>query len=484
MSCLETQKSNLTFHRGSTSRLSEKQARDLHNASLEILESIGVELEYEGAVNLLKKAGATVLENGLVRIPHQMVEQALATVPKEFTLYNRLGEPAMLLSGDRFYFGPGSDCLNIIDHRTGERRKPVLQDVAEGIRLCDALPNIDFVMSMVLPTDVNQAIADTYQMEVILENTIKPIIVVSYETRGLVDAVEMAEAVVGGPKALAEKPILTCYINVISGTVHNQDGLRKLFYLSEKGLPVLYIPGSNAGMTSPATMAGAVALDNAGALAGLTLTQLVNPGTPVIWSAMDSASLDMRTMVSPYAYPERGIMRAMARYYNLPAFALAGGTDAKIVDQQAAAEAALTLLADVMMGGNIIHDLGYLESGLTFSFAQLVITTEIVDWIKAFQREIEVSEETLALDVVREVGVHGQFLAHPHTRQHYRKIWYPDLFERGYYTDWEAQGSLSLAERAAKRVQDILDKHTVEPLPNDVKKKLKEIVQRAACNTS
>lgn len=266
---------------------------------------------------------------------------------------------------------------------------------------------------------------------------------------------------------------------MISGAVHNSSGLKKLLYLAEKGLPVLYIPGSNAGITSPATMAGAVALDNAGGLVGLVLSQLKREGTPVIWSAMDSASLDMRTMVSPYAYPERGIIRSMARYYGLPSFTLAGATEAKILDQQASAEAALTLLSDVMMGGNIIHDLGYLESGLTFSFSQLVICCEIVSWIKAFKSEIEVSQETLALEVIREVGPRGQYLAHRHTRNHFREIWYPDLFERGIYSDWLARGSHSLAERANERVQKILDEHHPELLPAEVCYQLREIVKRA-----
>jgi trimethylamine--corrinoid protein Co-methyltransferase len=465
---------------GSLSRLTGQQCCDLHDASLEILDSIGVRLDEPRAISLLQNGGAQLTEDSLIRIPPKMIEWALGTVPRRLVLYDRFGDPAIALENERCFYGTGSDCLNIIDHRTQERRRPVLQDVLEGTRLCDALPNIDFVMSMVLPVDVDQTIADTYQMEIMLNHTSKPLIVVSYETRGLLDAIEMAEAVVGGEKALQEKPILTCYINVISGAVHNADGLHKLLYLAEKNLPSLYIPGSSAGITSPSTMAGAVALDNAGALVGLLLTQLTREGAPVIWSAMDSASLDMRTMVSPYAYPERGIIRSMARFYRIPAFSLAGASDAKIVDQQAAAEASLSLLADTLMGGNLIHDLGYLESGLTFSFAQLAICNEIVDWIKAFTQKVEVSKETLALDVVREVREGGQYLSHDHTRRHFREIWYPKLFERGGYNDWQTRGGQDLAERASRQVKQILETHQPEPLPQAIQKRLKEIVHRAA----
>jgi trimethylamine--corrinoid protein Co-methyltransferase len=460
-------------------RLSEEQISRIHNASLEILERIGIRVYLPEAIALFEQAGATVEDGNLVRIPSSRVEWALKAAPKQVTLYNRLGEPAVALAGGGCFYGPGSDCLNIIDHRTGSRRRPVLNDVVEGTRLCDALDNIDFVMSMVLPTDVDQTIADVYQMRVMLANSVKPIVYVSYEANGLVDAVEMAEAVVGGADNLRAKPIITCYINVVSGAVHNDVGLQKLLYLAGKGLPILYIPGSSGGVTSPITMAGAVALDLAGGLAGLVLSQLVHEGTPYIISAMDPAALDMRTMVGPYAYPERGIIRSMAQSYHLPSFSLAGGSDAKVVDQQAAAEAALTLLADTLMGGNLIHDLGYLESGLTYSFIQLAICNEIVGWIKAYLKPVEVSDETLALDLIAQVGAHGQYLKTGHTRKHVRDTWYPELFERGTFNDWVQKGSQTLVERAAVRIQKILAEHQVEPLGEGVQERLAEIVKRA-----
>lgn len=461
------------------SRLTDEQFQLVHAASLEILERIGVRVDLGEALDLLKHAGARV-EDNLVRLPPRLVEQALQTAPKQVTLFNRHGEPVMPLDGDRCFFGPGSDCLNIIDHRTGERRKPVMQDVVEGVILCDALPNIDFVMSMFLPANVDQTIADTYQAEVMLSHTTKPIILVSYGASGLRNAVEMAEVVVGGPEALRAHPLLTCYINVVSGAVHNEECLEKLLYLAEKGLPSIYIPGSNAGVTSPISMPGAVALDMAGGLLGLVLSQLKREGTPYILSAMDPAALDMRTSVSPYAYAERGIIRSVSQRYGLPTFALSGCSDSKVVDQQAAAEAALTMMAEVLMGGNIVHDLGYLESGLTFSFAQLAICDQMANWVKAFFSPVEVNDETLALNVITEVGPGGQYLKHKHTRAHFREHWYPDLFERGNYTDWAQKGSQTLGERAATRVQKILDEHHPQPLPDAVRARLRQIVQQAA----
>jgi len=467
------------FRSAQFARLASDQVRKIHWTSLEILERLGARLHHQEAIDLLKQGGADVSDGNLVRIPSGMVEKAFTTVPKRVVLYNRHEQPVLPLAGTRCFYGPGSDCMNIIDHRTGERRKPVLQDVVDGTIVCDALRDIDFAMSMVLPADVNQTIADVYQMEALLSHTIKPIIAVCYELRGLIAAVEMAEAVMGGPDSLRRTPLITCYINVVSGVNHNKEALQKLLYLAGRGLPALYIPASTGGVTSPITPAGAVALDNAGVLLGLVLSQLVREGAPYIMTGMQPSPMDMRTMVTPYADPERGIFQALAQFYNLPAFGWGGVSDSKAVDQQAAAEAALTLLAESLVGGNIIHDLGYLESGLTFSLVQLVICEELIGWIEAFLKGIQISDETLALDVIAQTGPEGHYLNKDHTRRHFREIWGPDLLDRNDYRTWRDRGGKTLGERAAERVEEILKGHQPEPLPDDIKRQLRQIVQRA-----
>lgn len=460
-------------------RISNEQCQKMHCASLEILERIGVRLHLEEAVNLLKKAGARVDDNNLVHIPSNLVEKALTTAPKRIVLYDRHGNPTMPAEGNRCFYGPGSDCLNIIDHRNQERRKPLLKDIVEGITLCDFLSNMDFVMSMVLPSDVDTTIADRYQMEVMLNYTTKPIILVTYEFEGCIDCVEMAEAVAGGAEALRQNPIIACYINVPSGLLHNEESLQKLLYLASKNLPAMYIPSSTGGVTSPVTPAGSIALDYAGVLVGLVLSQLKKEGAPFFCAGMPPGHLDMRTLVAPYCEPERGMIEAMAHFYGLPMFSLGGASESKTIDQQAAAEAALSLLVETLAGGNIIHDLGYLESGLTFSFTQLLLCDEIVSWIKAFAKGFEVSDETLALDIIAEVGPEGQYLKTNHTLRYYKERWYPALFERATYESWLKKGSKTLVERAAERIEQILAEHKPEPLSLEVKENLQKIVSEA-----
>jgi len=461
-------------------RLSPEQCEKLHNASLVILERTGVRLYYQEAIDLLKKAGAFVSEGNRVRIPAGLVEKAFSTVPKRVTLYDRHGQPALYLEGHRCYYGTGSDCLNIIDHRTGQRRKPVLQDIVEGITVCDALPHVDFVMSMFLPSDVDAMVSDRYQMEAMLNNTTKPIVFVTNEFSGCVDAVEMTEAVVGGAEALRQRPFVACYINVTTGLRHNEEALQKLLFLAGKGLPLLYIPVIVGGISGPATTAGSMALVNAGVLAGLVLSQLKREGAPFITSGWGGEGLDMQTMVSPYCPPNhKGVAHALAHYYNLPMFSLGGCSESKLVDQQAAAEAALTLMTETLGGGNLIHDLGYLESGLCGSLAQLVICNEIVGWLEHFMAPVEINDETLALDLIDKVGPDGQFLDSKHTLTHFREHWYPDVFERGNYDQWQEAGGKSLGERVVERVEEILTEHKPEPLPDDVVQAIRAIVRRA-----
>jgi trimethylamine--corrinoid protein Co-methyltransferase len=461
-------------------RMSAAQCEKIHWASLEVMERTGVRLYEQEAIDLLQKAGAHVSDGNRVRIPSGLVEKAFTTVPKRVVLCDRHGRRVMPIEGHRSFFGPGSDCLNIMDHRTGQRRKPVRQDIVEGMIVADALPNIDFVMSMVLPADVPQHLVDRYQMEVMLNHTTKPIVFVTTEFSGCVDAVEMAEAVAGGADALRLNPFVACYINVTTGLRHNQEALQKLLYLSSKGLPSLYIPVGLGGATAPVTVAGCQVIWTTGTLVGLVLSQLKREGAPYVMAGWGSNGLDMRTMIQPYADPDKcGVAQAMGHFYGLPMFSLAGCSDSKCLDQQSGIEAALTLMVTALSGGHIVHDVGYLESGMCYSLVQLAICDEILGWLERCLGEVDVTDEALAVDLIDEIGPDGQYLDHKHTAAHYRERWYPTLFSRENYDNWLAKGGTTLEQRAAERVETILAEHEPEPLPGEVVQKVKSIIRRA-----
>ena len=458
-------------------KLSDDQLERIHHASLEILDRTGVCLHDQEAVDLLARAGVRVDEDRRARIPPGLVEWALSTAPRRVVLCDRHGRRVMPLERRNVFYGPGSDCPNILDHRTGQRRPGALRDIEEGIRLCDALPNIDFLMSLCVASDLEPATADRHQKRAMLTNSTKPILFVTTEFEGCVDAVAMAEIVVGGAEALRRNPLCACYINVTHPLRHNAEALRKLFFLAGKGLPTTYTPVVLRGASGPVTAAGALALANAGELAGLVLAQLKREGAPVILSGGTNDMLDMRTLGDIYAAPENRVLCVeMAHYYGLPIFGLAGASDSKLPDEQAAAEAAFSLILESMAGAHLVHDVGYLESGMCNSFEQIVICDELIHFVKRFMRGLEVSEETLALDVIDQVGPDGDFLSTEHTRRHFREDWYARLLDRSGFDAWSAGGGKTLRQRARERVEEILADHRPEPLPADVQRKIDALI--------
>ncbi|MGD8552133.1 MAG: trimethylamine methyltransferase family protein [Anaerolineales bacterium] len=461
------------------SRLGKQECEQIHVASLEVLERVGIETRSTEACEVLASAGASV-DGQLVRIPEHMVTQALATAPKRMTLFDRDGQAAIKAWGYNSYFGGGSDCLNVLDHHSGERRRAVLKDVIDASRLMDALPEIDFVMSAFLPSDVPDSVYPHYQMEAMINNTTKPIVFVTPDFGSCVDCVEMAEIAAGGETAFRERPFAVCYINVTSGMVANEDSLQKCIYFAQKGLPQLYIPLNAAGVNSPATTAGCMATMNAGTLLGVVLSQLVRPGTPIAVPGWNGGPYNLQTMVGNYCLPdEQGVAIAMGKYYDLPVFGLGGSTDSKVLDQQAGAECALGLLFPLLNGANIVHDIGFMDAGMQGSLQLMAIADDLLGWLRAATRGVIVNEETLAMDVVEELGPDGDYLSHDHTFRHFKDAYYSKLADRQIFSAWQDSGGLSMGERASKKVDAILAEHEPEPLSPDIKTGLKDFVKRA-----
>jgi trimethylamine---corrinoid protein Co-methyltransferase len=462
-------------------KLSDDQVERLHHASLEILDRTGIRLYEPEALELLEKKGVRPEDGNRVRIPPGLVEWALSVAPKRAVLCDRSGRRVMPLERNNVFFGTGSDCPNVIDVRTGERRPGLLQDIVEASIVCDALENIDFLMSFCNASDLPQETADRHQMRAMLMNSTKPILFVTTEFEGSIDVIHMAEAVAGGEEELRRNPICACYINVSHPLRHNQEALRKLLFLSGKGLPTTYTPVVLRGGTGPVTAAGAIALANAGELAGLVIAQLKREGAPVILTGGVNDMLDMRSTVDAYADPTNRVMLVeLAHRYDLPIFGLTGCSDSKLPDEQAAAEAAFSILLETLAGAQLAHDVGYLEGGMTNSIEQVVICDELIAYTKHFMRSLEINEETLALDLIDQIGPDGDFLSSEHTLEHYREDWYPKLFDRSQYDIWKRKGSKTLRERARDKALKLLETHRPEPLPADVQKKVDAIVEQYA----
>ena len=450
--------------------LTEKQQGLLHDASLEIMAGIGMRFCSERALALFRKAGAGISDGNLVRIPPALTEKALKSVPRDVVIYDRNARPAMSFPDGACYFGVGSDCTYIHDPLTGERRKALLKDLHQAVRLVDSLPHLDFLMSMFVPDDVPARTYERHQMKAMLELSTKPIVFCGIEADSTESAVAMAAAVAGGEQSLQRRPFIVNYVNTVSAFCHNAESVARLLSAAERNLPTIYAPANCRGSTAPMSVAGMMALGNAGQLAGLVLSQLAREGSPFILNHPSVGALDMRWMRDLFVSPDKGPAGCdMARRYRVPVFCSGGSSDAKLFDAQAAAEAALTLFAGVVSGANMIQNIGYLDSAMTGSMELMVLCDEIIGWIKRYLRDIEVSEETLALETIRQVGPDGDFLGTEHTVSHLRDDWMPALFDRASYQAWAEEGRTTLEQRANRKVRSVLQDHPADPLPEGVR---------------
>ena len=291
------------------SLLSNDQLEQIHLASLEILDSVGVQVDEPEALGLLGRGGAFV-DGNRVKIPAWMVQDALASVPKRIVLSNTKGERSLFLEKNRPYFGTGSDLPFTMDSYTGKRRYSTKKDVENAALVVDALPNIDFIMSMGIARDVSASVSDLHQFEAMVTCTSKPMVFTCHHRQGLLDILEMGAVIAGGKANLQQNPFFACYSEPISPLRHSIDGTQKLLICAEWGIPVLYTSGLMAGGTGPVTLAGAVALANAESLSGLVIHQLKKRGAPFIYGGTASI-MDMRTSLLSYAAPEMHLNQAI-----------------------------------------------------------------------------------------------------------------------------------------------------------------------------
>ncbi len=458
--------------------LSDKQLDLLHEASLRILAGTGVRFFCREALELCRRAGARSSDETLVRIPRALVEQALRSAPRAVTDFDRDGAPAMRRGEGGCHVGTGSDCAFIWDPATGVRRKAVLADVAGAVRLVDGLPGLDFLMSMFLPSDVPPSRYERCQMKAMLEESTKPIVFCGIEEASTRWALQMAAEVAGGMDSLARRPFVLNYVNTVSALRHNEESVQRLLYAAGRGIPTIYAPANCRGTTAPMSVAGMMALGNAGQLAGLVLSQLAREGSPFILNHPSVGAMDWRWMRDLFVSPDKGPAGCeLAARYGLPVFTSGGCSDAALFDAQAAADAALSLFAAMAGGASMVQNAGYLDSATTGSLELMVLDSEMVGWLRRYLRDIDVSDETLAVDLVGQVGPDGDFLATEHTARQLHGDWLPTLFDRAGFEAWEEQGRPTLEWRANARVRELLAGHRARPLPQRVRDSLAAMVE-------
>jgi trimethylamine--corrinoid protein Co-methyltransferase len=459
-----TFKPNLSF-------LSPEDKEKIHQAVLEILSEIGMKVHHAGALKLLTDAGCSVQGDGMVKIAQELVLKSIDSAPDNIAIYDRESKHVMDLGGHRSYYGTGSDLIYSLDSQTMLRHRCALDDVARAARVADAMPNLDFIMSFAHPSDIPAPQAYLHSFQAMAASSVKPIVCTAADRSDLSEIWEIGRILRDGEDELRAKPYAIYYGEPVSPLQHSVESVDKLLFCAEKSMPAIYSPAPIAGSTAPMTVAGHVAQGLAECFCGLVIHQLKAGGAPFIMG-MGPAVLDMATAQCSYNAPEYLLsyiaIIEMSHFYNLPNWGYAGTTDSQIPDEQAAFEAGLETFIAEMAGSNLNHDVGYLDFGRTGSLDMIIILNEIIDQVRRLYRGIPVNEDTLALDVIREVGSDGNFLVHRHTLEHLQSTqWRPKLINRTGYEKWEASGRTGLLQRAQQKLQQILQEHRPIPIPAD-----------------
>lgn len=460
--------------------LTQSDIKLVHDSVMTLLEKGGVRIFTKTGREAFKKAGANVDQStNLVRIPGSMVQDAIDTAPSKLVLCGRDPENDCTLEGSNVYLGTGGTAINVLDMKTGRRRRSTNQDVRAMARLVDALKNIHVFTINVYPNEVaNIDEVDVNRFYSSITNTSKHVMGGIYSEKGVRSVVEMSAMIAGGMERLRERPFVSFITLIISPLKIDDNYGEFTCYLAKEGLPVVVPTEPLCGNTSPITLASNVVMHTAETLAGVVMTQLINPGAPVICGSVGSIT-DLRTMGHLSGSIERGMINAavsqMAQYYKLPYYSTAGTSDSKVVDAQAGYESGMMNLLVAMSGANYIHDAaGLMEFDLTASYEKMVIDDEIIGRCLRVLRGIEFNDETIALDLMLEVNSgRTDFFSADHTIRYMRTEFTPntisDIRRR---EEWEASGSNDTADRAHDAALKILAEHRPMTIDPDVNRQI------------
>ena len=463
--------------------LSGQEIKLLHEQSLRILKEIGMRLPHDEALELMSRNGADIRDDHVVQIPRGLVDAALETVPKrkDVTLYGRDPQHDVTFKQHDPALACMTMAVNVIDPHSRQRRPATSDDLAALTRIADGLDNIRVNGGLVTPQDVPGDFNDWYTWAATIKNTTKHITGGMLGARCVRDAAKMAALALGDEKLFRERPSISGWVLTLPPFGIDGESLDALMEMSRWRIPVMLSSGPILGTSSPVTLAGTVAQVHAEILACLVVSQLVNPGAPVIYTSF-ARGMDMKSGNVSMACPEFGILKValaqMGRYLDLPVRMPAMLRDAKVLDAQAGFETGMIatvagLAADLMDGMQLDMD-------LMVDFADLVFCDDCMAAVRRMARNFEIDEETLAFDTMKSVGPGGAFLGQDHTFRHFRReLWIPRLLERRSWESWQKDGARDIFKVAESKTLELLAADARPLLPPQTQDQIDEVVRKA-----
>jgi trimethylamine--corrinoid protein Co-methyltransferase len=462
---------------GSYKPLTEDAILRVHQTVMDIIEEVGFEVNSEAALELFREAGAKVdQEKRRMRLPRKKALELIERAPSQVVLCGQDEKHDIRLEGKRVYVGTGGTALYIYEPHSDKQRPATLEDLRRIARLIDQLDNIHLFMLPTYPNEISVENVDVNRFFAGLSNTTKHVMGGVYTFEGVDRVLRMSEIIAGSAEALRKRPLVSmvaCSMSPLKMDAHYGD---LVVSIARKGIPLVCPAEPLCGATSPITLAGNLVIQTVDSLMGIMLAQVVNPGTPVVFGSV-ATNTDLRDMRYLAGSVETGLLSAagaqMAQFYRLPFYATGGMTDSKLLDAQSGYESALTNLLCALAGANFIHDAaGMMEFALTVCYEKFVIDNEILGMTMRAVEGIKVNDETLAFDLIKQVGPGGNFVAAKHTRHFMRSEHYhPQLSDRNSREKWESEGKKAIWQRAAEEVGRLLNSHSYS-LPTSIRDKI------------
>lgn len=458
--------------------LTDEEILLVHSKALEVLQRTGVYFDSDEALTILQDNGCTVdFNTGIVKFPSELVMDCVAKIPETIQMYDREGNKSVVLGGDNICFDPGSSGLNFLESDGITARPSITEDLVKTYRLVDGLPNYPIQSTALAVTDVPERICDVYRVYLMLKNTSKTLLTGAFDVEGIKNMHDILASVTGGAEELRKKPVAIFDICPSPSLKWSHISSQNIIDCARYGLPIETITVPMPGAASPATLAGSLVIAVAETLSGMVLAQCVNPGNPMIFGGAPM-TFDMRHSTSSLNAVESNIISTsyaqIARYYGMPVHTYACLADSKIVDAQAGLESAMSGVLAVMGGVNIISGPGMLDFVNTFSLEKLIIDHEIISMALRVHRGMEINEETLAIDVICDLGPGGDYMSSEHTFDWFRKETYmpPAVIDKKSRSSREESGKVDIFERAKEIVEDKLTNHQPVPLDKEREAKL------------
>lgn len=462
--------------------MSENDKRMIHEAAIDVMENVGIRVHSQNARKALKMAGAIVSDKSPdVKFPRDVVKSLVSKAPQTVILAGRTKEFDLPLDGTHSYYTTDGCGVSVWDSQTGTRRKPVLEDIRKTAVISDYLPYVSIYEPMVVATDLPEKIHVVNGMKVAMENTQKHLLSESTTTVDEAKAqVKMAAEVVGGLEELRKRHYMSAMLCTMSPFMLDGTATDAAMIWVENHVP-LHITGmAQAGISGPVTLAGDLVVNHAETLAVVCIMQAHSPGAPVLYGSVLS-SMDPRTGSYMGGAPESTLLCSgavqMSRYCKLPNSVGGLGSGAKVPGVQACIENTTMAMDCARVGGEVVNGLGVLDGSTLLSYEQLLLDHEIVRMAIKLFKGFDVNQETLALDIIKKVGIGGSYLSQMHTLKHTKEILIPMLWDSDPFDMWVKKGKKDPMSAALEKTKQILDTHKPVPLDASVSKRIDGIVK-------